>query len=96
MSFMYRVGDARFVVTVEHTSAGSVAELWRVQGGRLARVLDPDGTPFTVTAPAAWQAQHRAASRLESFLHQRAHEERGEPLASAPREGTWQLLAWAP
>lgn len=91
MSSLYRVGDALFVVTVEHTSAGSVAELWRSQDGSLARVLDPDGTPFTVTAPAGWQAQHRAASRLESFLRERAHEERGETLASAPREGTWRL-----
>jgi hypothetical protein len=91
MSSLYRVGDALFVVTVEHTPAGSVAELWRAQDGILARVLDPDGTPFTVTAPAAWQAQHRAATRLESFMRERAYGESGDTWAAAPREGTWRL-----
>lgn len=91
MSSVYRVGKALFVVTVEATTRGSVAEVWHVQDGTLARVLDPDGTPFEATAPASWQAQYRAVARLESFLRERAYEQRDETLPWAPREGTWRL-----
>ena len=93
MPAVYRLGDSLFVVAAQRRAADCLAEVWRVQAGELARVLDPDGTPFEATAPALWQAQHRAVSRLESFLHARAYEQRDDELPYAPRVGTWQLPA---
>ncbi len=88
---VYRVGEALFVITVAPAPERSVAELWRVTGDGLLRVLDPDGTPFQASAASPWQAQHRAVSRLESFLRERAHEQRGATLPLTPLDATWQL-----
>lgn len=92
MLTVYRVGRSLFVIEVEPRPTECVASAWRLEADdRLARVEDPDGTPFQASAPSAWQAQLRASTRLESFLRDRAYEQRDVPLKAWKRDGTWRL-----